>query len=85
MARFVAGKAINRLCKPGGVFYFSNIGRGNPCRCWAEYVSDWVPIERDGPGIRRLLDDSRALIGDLRICRDPTGLSLLTHVQRTAT
>jgi SAM-dependent methyltransferase len=46
-ARFVAGQAINRLCKPGGLFYFSTIGTGNPYRCWAEYVSDWVLIERD--------------------------------------
>jgi hypothetical protein len=84
-ARFVIGKVMNRLCTPGGVFYFSNIGTGNPYRCWAEYVSGWVLIERDEPGIRSLLGDSHALIGDIRICRDPTGLSLLTHVQRKAT
>jgi extracellular factor (EF) 3-hydroxypalmitic acid methyl ester biosynthesis protein len=80
-ARFVAGQAITRLCKPGGLFYFSNIGTGSPYRCWAEYVSDWVLIERDEPGIRRLLDDAYALIRAIRIHRDPTGLSLLTHVQ----
>jgi extracellular factor (EF) 3-hydroxypalmitic acid methyl ester biosynthesis protein len=84
-ARLVAGKAMTRLCKPGGLFYFSNIGTGNPYRSWAEYVSDWVLIERDEPGIRRLLDDCHPLIGGIRIHRDPTGLSLLTHVQRTAT
>jgi SAM-dependent methyltransferase len=84
-ARFVIGKAMTRLCTPGGLFYFSNIGTGNPYRCWAEYVSDWVLIERDEPGIRSLLDDARALIGGIRICRDPTGLSLLTHVQRKPT
>jgi hypothetical protein len=84
-ARFVIGKALTRLCKPGGVFYFSNIGTGNPYRCWAEYVSDWVLIERDEPGVRSLLNDAHALIGDIRIHRDPTGLSLLTHVQRKAT
>jgi extracellular factor (EF) 3-hydroxypalmitic acid methyl ester biosynthesis protein len=84
-ARFVVGQAITRLCKPGGMFYFSNIGIGNPYRCWAEYVSDWVLIERDEAGVRSLLDDARALIGGIHICRDPTGLSLLTHVQRTAT
>ena len=82
-ARFVAGQAINRLCKPGGLFYFSNIGTGNPYRCWAEYVSDWVLIERDEPGIRRLLDDAYALIRSIRIHRDPTGLSFLIHVQRS--
>jgi extracellular factor (EF) 3-hydroxypalmitic acid methyl ester biosynthesis protein len=81
----VIGKAMTRCCKPGGLFYFSNIAAGNPYRCWAEYVSDWVLIERDEPGIRRLLDDARALIGDARIHRDPTSLSLLTHVQRKAT
>jgi extracellular factor (EF) 3-hydroxypalmitic acid methyl ester biosynthesis protein len=32
-ARFVAVKVMNRLCKPGGLFYFSNIGTGNPYRC----------------------------------------------------
>ena len=85
VARVVAGKAMNRLCKPGGLFYFSNIGMGNPYRCWAEYVSDWVLIERDESGVRRLLDDSYALIDDIRIHRDPTGLSLLAHVQRRAT
>jgi len=85
VARFVIGKAMTRLCKPGGLFYFSNIAAGNPYRCWAEYVSDWVLIERDEPGIRRLLDDCYALIGGIRIHRDPTGLSLLTHVQRKST
>ncbi len=85
VARVVVGKVMNRLCKPGGLFYFSNIATGNPYRCWAEYVSDWVLIERDEPDVRRLLDDSHALIGDIRIHRDPTGLSLLTHVQRKAT
>jgi extracellular factor (EF) 3-hydroxypalmitic acid methyl ester biosynthesis protein len=84
-ARFVIGKVMNRLCTPGGVFYFSNIGTGNPYRCWAEYVSDWVLIERDELGIRRLLDDAHPLIAGIRIHRDPTGLSLLTHVQRKAT
>jgi hypothetical protein len=82
-ARFVAGQAITRLCTPGGLFYFATIGTGNPYRCWAEYVSDWVLIERDEPGIRRLLDDAYALIRGIRTCRDPTGLSLLTHVQRS--
>ena len=85
VARVVVGKVMNRLCKPGGLFYFSNIATGNPYRCWAEYVSDWVLIERDEPDVRRLLDDSHALIGDILIHRDPTGLSLLTHVQRKAT
>jgi extracellular factor (EF) 3-hydroxypalmitic acid methyl ester biosynthesis protein len=33
VARFVIGKAMTRLCKPGGLFYFSNIGTGNPYRC----------------------------------------------------
>ena len=82
-ARFVAGQAINRLCKPGGLFYFANIGTGNPYRYWAEYISDWVLIERDEPGIRRLLNDAYALIRAIRIHRDPTGLSLLTHIQRS--
>jgi hypothetical protein len=82
-ARFGAGQAINKLCKPGSLFYFANIGKGNPYRCWAEYVSDWVLIERDEPGIRRLLDGAYALIRAIRIHRDPTGLSLLTHVQRS--
>jgi extracellular factor (EF) 3-hydroxypalmitic acid methyl ester biosynthesis protein len=85
VARLVIGKALTRLCKPGDVLYFSNIGMGNPYRCWAEYVSDWVLIERDEPGIRRLFDDAHALIGDIRIHRDPTGLSLLTHIKRKAT
>ena len=48
-ARLVAGQAITRLCKPGGLFYFANIGTGNPYRYWAEYISDWVLIERDEP------------------------------------
>ncbi len=84
VARFVAGQAITRLCKPGGLFYFANIGTGNPYRYWAEYLSDWVLTERDEPGIRRLLNGAYALIRAIRIHRDPTGLSLLTHIQRSA-
>jgi SAM-dependent methyltransferase len=82
-ARFVAGQAITRLCNPGGLFYFANIGTGNPYCCWAEYISDWVLIERDEPGIRSLLNGAYALIRSIRIHRDPTGLSLLTHIQRS--
>jgi SAM-dependent methyltransferase len=82
-ARFVAGQAITRLCKPSGLFYFATIGTGNPHRYWAKYISDWVLIERDEPGIRSLLNDAYALIRSIRIHRDPTGLSLLTHVQRS--
>jgi hypothetical protein len=82
-ARFVAGQAVSRLCKPGGLFYFATTATGNLDRYWAEYVSDWVLIERDEPGIRSLLNDAYALIRGIRIHRDPTGLSLLTHVQRS--
>jgi len=82
-ARFMAGQAINQLCKPSGLFYFATIATGNPHRYWAEYLSDWVLIERDEPGIRSLLNDAYALIRSIRIHRDPTGLSLLTHVQRS--
>lgn len=84
-ARIVVGKAMNRLCKPGGLFYFSNIGAGNPYRCLAEYTADWVLIERDESGVRKLLDDSRTLVDEIRIQRDLTGISLLTHVWRRAT
>lgn len=72
-ARFVAGQAINKLCKPGSLFYFANIGKGNPYRYWAEYLSDWVLIERDEPGIRRLLNGAYALIRAIGSTTTPPG------------
>jgi hypothetical protein len=42
-------------------------------------------VAGQGAQIPAIIDDTRALLGDIRFHRDPTGLSLPTHVQRTAT
>ncbi|MEU0883345.1 class I SAM-dependent methyltransferase [Lentzea sp. NPDC005914] len=67
---------LTRLCRPGGTFYFSSIGVGNPFRWPLEYLMEWQVIERDEAAVRALLPGC-----DVSVGREPTGLALLTHVR----
>ncbi|MGH3875063.1 MAG: class I SAM-dependent methyltransferase [Pseudonocardiaceae bacterium] len=82
-AQFLIKKALTRLCRPGGVFYFSNIAPDNPYRWWTEYIGDWSLIARSKTAVHTLLAPTAADIDDISIRYDPTGLTLLTQV-RTA-
>ena len=42
------------LLEPGGVFFFTNIARGNPYRPLIEYFGDWFLIERSEDDVLRL-------------------------------
>ena len=67
---------LTRLCRPGGTFYFSSTGVGNPFRWPLEYLMEWQLIERDEAAVRALLPGC-----DVSVGREPTGLALLTHVR----
>ncbi|RAS70952.1 hypothetical protein C8D87_1011253 [Lentzea atacamensis] len=67
---------LTRLCRPGGTFYFSCTGVGNPFRWSLEYLMEWSLIERDEAAVRALLPGC-----DVSVGVDPTGLALLTHVR----
>ncbi|MEV6238531.1 class I SAM-dependent methyltransferase [Lentzea sp. NPDC051838] len=67
---------LTRLCRPGGTFYFSCTGVGNPFRWPLEYLMEWQVIERDEAAVRALLPGC-----DVSVGFEPTGLSLLTHVR----
>jgi hypothetical protein len=73
----------DRLLKPGGRFFFTNIAAGNPFRHWIEYLADWTLIERSEGQLARLIQESRAGIAcTFKLARDASNLSILATVQR---
>ena len=63
--------------KPGGVFYFSNILKGNQYRYMMQYLENWNVIERDENDCEELLLCIRDSITDIKLSRDCSGLTLL--------
>jgi len=66
--------------RPGGVFFFTNIGAGNPYRVCMEYLTDWRLIERSEADVRRLCAAAGVPSEHVRISKDSTGLALLVEV-----
>lgn len=82
-AQALAKTVLQRLCRPGGTFYFSNIATGNPFAIAMKYGADWPLIEREEADVEAILEGAGGhLVGSLDIRRDPTGLTLLTEVRR---
>ena len=73
-----------RLLKPGGKLFFTNVGTGNPYRSWMEYLADWVLIERSEDDLFRLCRNAGVEEGLVRCHRDETGLTILAEVTRAA-
>lgn len=71
---------LEHLVKPGGRFFFTNIGRGNPYRILMEYILDWPLIERDTKDIERLCQSSSAHVEQLKVSKDAMGLALMVEV-----
>jgi extracellular factor (EF) 3-hydroxypalmitic acid methyl ester biosynthesis protein len=73
----------DRLLKPGGRFFFTNIASGNPFRHWIEYLADWTLIERSEAQLTRLIQLSA---GDaacaFELARDASHLAILATLQR---
>ena len=70
------------LVKPGGVFFFTNIARGNPYRPLIEYFGDWFLIERSEEEIVRLCAAAGVPAEAISIGREETGLTLLIEIHR---
>ena len=67
---------------PGGVFYFTNIARGNPYRPLIEYFGDWFLIERSEEDVLRLCDTAGIARECVSIRRDESKLAMLIEVTR---
>lgn len=72
---------LDRLLKPGGRFFFTNVAPDNPYRPWLDCIADWPLIERCRDQIRALVAEA----GDacaVTMTRDPTGLVEQVIVER---
>ncbi|MEK6372589.1 MAG: class I SAM-dependent methyltransferase [Acidobacteriota bacterium] len=70
------------MVKPGGVFFFTNIAKGNPYRPLIEYFGDWFLIERTEEDVLRCCEAAGIPREAVSITREETGLTLLIEVQR---
>jgi 2-polyprenyl-3-methyl-5-hydroxy-6-metoxy-1,4-benzoquinol methylase len=80
-ARLLIRSIVNKLLRPGGVMFWTNIGEGNPYRPWMECVAEWPLLERSEADVTALL----AEVADTTrtdVQADETGLSLLVTTKR---
>ena len=70
------------LLDAGGVFFFTNIARGNPYRPLIEYFGDWFLIERTAEEVMRLCGEAGIPREAVSITREETGLTLLIELRR---
>ena len=70
------------LVKPGGVFFFTNIAKGNPYRPLIEYFGDWFLIERTEEDVLRCCDSAGVPRDAISITREETGLTLLIEARK---
>ena len=70
------------LLEPGGVFFFTNIARGNPYRPLIEYFGDWFLIERSEDDVLRLCHAAGISRDVVSITREETGLTLMIEARR---
>lgn len=70
------------LLRPGGVFFFTNIAKGNPYRPLIEYFGDWFLLERSEEEIYEYCDAAGIPRDAVTITRDETGLALLIEVTK---
>ena len=70
------------LLVPGGTFFFTNIGEGNPYRPLIEYFGDWKLIERSEEDVYAFCDAAGIPRSNVSIRREETGLALLIEVAK---
>lgn len=70
------------LLNPGGVFFFTNTGEGNPYRPLIEYFGNWKLIERSEEDIYAICDTAGIPRSNVSIRREETGLALLVDVAK---
>lgn len=73
---------VERMLKPGGRFFFTNVAPSNPFRPWLDCIADWPLIERSRDQLRTLVLEAGGGDGDLTLVRDPTGLVELVTFER---
>lgn len=80
--RLLIRTVTEHLLAEGGKFFFTNIGRGNPCRMWMEYLMNWQLIERDEHDILRECRAAGVQTGEIKCSREETGLTILVEITR---
>jgi len=68
------------LLEPGGTFFFTNIGNGNPYRVLIEYFGDWFLLERSEEDLLRLCDLAGIPRKNIALRREETGLAIIVEV-----
>ena len=81
-ATFLLRVIWQRLLKPGGRLFFTNIARGNPFRLWIEYMADWRLIERTENEMLGLVAAGCGEDAVPTLERDGTGLAWMLGVTR---
>jgi extracellular factor (EF) 3-hydroxypalmitic acid methyl ester biosynthesis protein len=78
-ATALVDSALDSLCAPGGLFYFSNIAAGNPFGPMLAYLGGWRLIERDAAAVHALTANQPA---GLQLQHELTGVTLLGEIRR---
>ncbi len=76
---------FDKLLVRDGVFFFTNIGKGNPYRPWMEYLADWTLIERSDEDIKTLVEaasPNTPALFDMEIFTEGTGLTKLIRIKK---
>jgi 2-polyprenyl-3-methyl-5-hydroxy-6-metoxy-1,4-benzoquinol methylase len=83
-ARFVVGRAMTHLLRPGGRLLFTNVNRDNPYRSWTDYLVDWPLEGRSLSGLQSVTDAAAPCTRASSYERDDTGLAWLVTLTRNA-
>jgi len=78
-------RAVDRLLAPDGVFFWTNIGAGNPQRAWMEHLGDWHLLERDENDILNLARRAGIAAERLSLSREESGLTWLVRIRSPST
>lgn len=74
-------ETCQRLLRPGGLLFFTNIASGNPYRPWMEHVASWRLVHRTEADVHRLVGH-RDPSWTVTCRRDLSQLALLATVAR---
>ena len=70
------------LLAPGGVFFWTNIAKGNPYRVLIEYFAEWFLIERSAVDVIGLCNAANVAGDALTLRRDETDLTWIVEIHK---
>jgi hypothetical protein len=71
---------VERLEKRGGVFFLTNIAKGNPYRPLIEYFGNWFLIERSDADILRICEAAGLRADQVSIRLESSGLTYIIEI-----